>query len=273
MSNGEGSRSVEGDECAECPFMISYATDPSAAAQKRKRDSYDGTGFELANSPFSPTGGPVTDNPMNLYYTVEPRKRWLDLKTYDTFRLNGVKHSIGHFVKVANKVTVEQQKSRSNQETNYTKPGDYWVAHILEIRGSDEHHIYIRVYWMYWPDDLPSRTLIDRKYVQGRQPYHGADELIATNHMEVINVASVTEPAIVKQSIESDNEEPGANIDEKGHKKAAGPKPYVGLFEADLKTQCSPPVWEIRDLRRNGGADDETWTEGVHCLLCGVLVM
>ncbi|EXA30255.1 hypothetical protein FOVG_18345 [Fusarium oxysporum f. sp. pisi HDV247] len=207
MSNGEGSRSVEGDECAECRFMISYATDPSAAAQKRKRDSHDGTGFELANSPFSPTGGHVNDNPMNLYYTVEPRKRWLDLKTYDTFRLNGVKHSIGHFVKVANKVTVEQQQSRSNQETNYTKPGDYWVAHVLEIRGSDEHHIYIRVYWMYWPDDLPSRTLIDRKYVQGRQPYHGADELIATNHMEVINVASVTEPAIVKQLIESDNEE------------------------------------------------------------------
>ncbi|KAF5704669.1 hypothetical protein FMUND_12397 [Fusarium mundagurra] len=328
MSNGERSRSVDGDDYAECPFMISYPTDPSAAARKRKGDSHDDKRFKLATYPFSQTGRPVTNNPMNIYYAVEPRKQWLDLKKFKSFLLNRVDYYVGHFVKVANKATVEQQKSRSNQETNYTKPGDYWVAYILEIRASDKHHIYILVYWMYWPDDLPSGARIDRKYVQGRQPYHGANELIATNHMEVINVASITEPVVVEQLIESNDEEPGANIDvrevqhlidiglketradghthvdvrepllksetstpmltsfksknprivhdikKKGHKKkVAGRKPYVGLFEADLKTQCSPPVWEIRDLRRNGGANHDTWTEEVHCLLCGGLVM
>ncbi|KAF5966793.1 hypothetical protein FCOIX_12317 [Fusarium coicis] len=322
MSNGDRSRSVEGDDYAECPFTISYPTDPSAAARKRKRDIHDGTPFKLAKSPFSKAGGPVTNNPMNLYYTVEPRKKWLDLKTFTTFLLNSVEYGVGHFVKVANKATVEQQKSRSNQETNYTKPGDYWVAYILEIRASDENHIYILVYWMYWPDDLPSGARIDRKYVQGRQPYHGANELIATNHIykqRVINgqrPEEVTHPlspidtkvrevqhlidtglketqaddhthldlreTLLKTetstplltSFKSKNPRIVHDLKKKGHKKkAAGRKPYVGLFEADLKTQCTPPVWEIRDLRRNGRADDDTWTEEVHCLLCGGLVM
>ncbi|KAG4269105.1 hypothetical protein FPRO04_12228 [Fusarium proliferatum] len=379
MSNGERSSSVEGGDYAECPFTISYSTDPSAAAKKRKRENYDGTRFKLAKSPFSQTGGPVTDNLMNLYYTVEPEKQWQDLGKFSSFLLNEVNYPVKSFIKVANKATVEQQKSRSNQETNNTEPGDYWVAYILEIRASDKHHVYILVYWMYWPDELPAGARIGRKVVQGRQPYHGANELIASNCMDVINAASVTGPAIVEQLIESNNEEPVrrwckcqsyANPDEifigctnpgcmewmhlkcmvhdilvkvyeqrvnigqrpeggthplstidtkgrevqhlidicpketragnhtrmdvretivktetstpmltsfkykKGRKKeAAGPKPYEGLFEADLKTQCSPPVWEIRDLRKNGGAEDGKSTEAVHCLQCGVLVM
>jgi hypothetical protein len=64
------------------------------------------------------------------------------------------------------------------------KSDDDWVARILEIRASDEHHVYARVYWMYWPDELPEGTLDGKKYVRGRQPYHGNNELIASNHSE-----------------------------------------------------------------------------------------
>jgi hypothetical protein len=62
------------------------------------------------------------------------------------------------------------------------KSGDDWVARILEIRASDEHHVYARVYWMYWPHELPQGTHDGKKTVQGRQPYHGMNELIASNH-------------------------------------------------------------------------------------------
>lgn len=58
---------------------------------------------------------------------------------------------------------------------------DDWVARILEIRASDEHHVYARVYWMYWPDELPPGTQDGKKHVSGRQPYHGRNELIASN--------------------------------------------------------------------------------------------
>jgi hypothetical protein len=62
------------------------------------------------------------------------------------------------------------------------KSDDDWVARILEIRASDEHHVYARVYWMYWPDELPQGTQDGKKVIQGRQPYHGMNELVASNH-------------------------------------------------------------------------------------------
>ncbi|KAH7118436.1 hypothetical protein EDB81DRAFT_628231, partial [Dactylonectria macrodidyma] len=56
------------------------------------------------------------------------------------------------------------------------------VACILEIRAADEHHVFARVYWMYWPDELPPGTLEGKKSIRGRQPYHGRSELIVSDH-------------------------------------------------------------------------------------------
>jgi hypothetical protein len=72
-----------------------------------------------------------------------------------------------------------------------SKSDDDWVARILEIRASDEHHVYARVYWMYWPDELPQGTHDGKKLVQGRQPYHGTSELIASNHSKSDAVTAV----------------------------------------------------------------------------------
>jgi hypothetical protein len=68
-------------------------------------------------------------------------------------------------------------------DKNAKRTVDAWVARILEIRASDEHHVYARVYWMYWPEELPPGVLPDGKRTPaGRQPYHGKSELIASNH-------------------------------------------------------------------------------------------
>ena len=92
------------------------------------------------------------------------------------------------FIYVANESTIERQKAIANKDqvTPRKKSDDDWVARILEIRASDEHHVYARVYWMYWPDELPHGTLDGKKMVQGRQPYHGANELIASNHSKYL---------------------------------------------------------------------------------------
>jgi len=90
---------------------------------------------------------------------------------------------------------------------------------------------------MYWPDELPAGTTDGRKYVQGRQPYHGAHELIASNHstsfflvffffslpvglipslnanrgcasaVDIINVVSVTAMAHVNHWVEENDDE------------------------------------------------------------------
>ncbi|KAL5903056.1 hypothetical protein ACKVV7_011364 [Pyricularia oryzae] len=82
-----------------------------------------------------------------------------------------------------------------------------WVARILEIRAADEHHVYARVYWMYWPNELPEHTMDGRKYPRGQQPYHGRSELVASNHMDVINVVSITGQAHVNQMVEHDEDD------------------------------------------------------------------
>jgi hypothetical protein len=87
---------------------------------------------------------------------------------------------------VANESTIERQRDLRSEvllgKKQRKRSDDDWVARILEIRASDEHHVYARVYWMYWPDELPAGTTAGKKYVQGRQSYHGHNELIASNH-------------------------------------------------------------------------------------------
>lgn len=92
------------------------------------------------------------------------------------------------FIYVANDSSIERQKAVNNNEPvpPRKKTEDDWVARILEIRASDEHHVYARVYWMYWPDELPPGTQDGKKIVQGRQPYHGMNELVASNHSKYI---------------------------------------------------------------------------------------
>ena len=101
--------------------------------------------------------------------------------------VNGTKYFSEGFIYVANDSSVERQKALTEGEAQLgpvKKSDDDWVARILEIRASDEHHVYARVFWMYWPDELPPGTQDGKKTVQGRQPYHGMNELIASNHSE-----------------------------------------------------------------------------------------
>jgi hypothetical protein len=99
---------------------------------------------------------------------------------------------------------------------------EFWVAKILEIRAKDEDHAYARViandhsimleltplqvYWMYWPDDLP--MLRDCSVTAtGRRNYHGKYELIASNHMEILNVCTFAGLASVSLWQETDDDE------------------------------------------------------------------
>lgn len=79
---------------------------------------------------------------------------------------------------------------------------------------------------MYWPDELPVGTVDGKKTVEGRQPYHGQNELIASNHskcqnpceishdlkltlaaVDIINVVSVTQQATVNQVTDENDDQ------------------------------------------------------------------
>ena len=61
------------------------------------------------------------------------------------------------------------------------------TARILEIRALNPQNVYVRVYWLYRPEEIPG----------GRQPYHGRRELIASNHMEIVDALRCIKPVDV----------------------------------------------------------------------------
>lgn len=63
----------------------------------------------------------------------------------------------------------------------------HWFARVLEVRAANPAHVYLRVFWLYRPEDLPG----------GRKPHHGQSELIVSNHMEIIEVQCVESMADV----------------------------------------------------------------------------
>ncbi|PON20161.1 hypothetical protein TGAM01_v210983 [Trichoderma gamsii] len=100
---------------------------------------------------------------------------------------------------------MERQNSLFAGASEVGNKANYWVAQILEVRASDVFHVYARVYWMYWPEELPVGTLDGKRKIAGRQPYHGQHELVASNHMDIINVESVVMGVNVKQWIETND--------------------------------------------------------------------
>ncbi|KAG5924955.1 hypothetical protein E4U61_004858 [Claviceps capensis] len=215
------SRPISEENRADCPFSITTVAAPNHEnrghiSKKRERDGHThGTAAKSSKkelvqvSPFEPKGKFKSSQSMNLVYTVEPQKQWLEMTRYNSFVLNGFKYSHDEFVYVTNDTTIELQKATAkNADGGATlQSTDYWVARILEVRASDELHVYARVYWMYSPDEIPAGTSDGRKTIAGRQPYHGQNELLASNHMDVINVVSVAMKATVHHWIESDDDE------------------------------------------------------------------
>ena len=58
---------------------------------------------------------------------------------------------------------------------------NFWPAKVLEVRASDAQHVYLRVIYLYWPEELP----------MGRQDYHGKSEVIMSNYMEIMDAMTV----------------------------------------------------------------------------------
>jgi hypothetical protein len=193
MASRKHSRSVPEENRIGCPFTISYP--PSTRAnqgqkgKKRKRDSQDNEKKgQFQMSPFSPTGKFKNNSTIDLHYAVEPRKKWMKMTRYNSFVrkyrpsvvsdnqadryiiVNETKYYSEEFVLVANESTIEQHKAAlGGPNVGLAKKSDSdWVARILEIRASDEHHVYARIYWIYSPDELPPGTADGKKSVQGR---------------------------------------------------------------------------------------------------------
>ncbi|KAI1390088.1 uncharacterized protein F4822DRAFT_437131 [Hypoxylon trugodes] len=227
---------------AECPFSVCHP-DPNGKEKNAKRrrqesEEHPQPKILLQPSPFAFSGEfKDPNNTMDRHYQVQPYQKWMDMTRYNSFVLNGVKYFSEGFIYVANNSTIERQKNPGEASQPRKKSDDDWVARILEIRASDEHHVYARVYWMYWPDELPPGTHDGKRCITGRQWYHGANELIASNHMDVINVVSVTAAATVNQWDENNEDEVQAAL----YWRQAFDVRSLELSSAELRCKCNRP--------------------------------
>ncbi|RYP54115.1 hypothetical protein DL768_001117 [Monosporascus sp. mg162] len=164
---------------------VNYATVPSLASAgsyvthvRRARGGslanpyWNGeSGFEISvtypdsNEQEMPQSGiqPSTFSPLGeFHYQIQPSKEWNNMRQYSSFSYKDSNYFEKDFVFVNSEGLQLSEKSDEDL-----------VAKILEIRASDEHHIYARVCW-YSPDELPS----------GRQSYQGQHEVIALNRSD-----------------------------------------------------------------------------------------
>ncbi|OMP87498.1 hypothetical protein BK809_0007585 [Diplodia seriata] len=124
------------------------------------------------------------DESLQTLYTVEPAKWWDDTRRYRKFTIANESFRSGDAVYV---------KPAADEAPE--GPLESWVAKVLEVRAASEQHVFLRVFWMYRPEDLPG----------GRRPYHGANEVIASNRMQIIDALTVNGKADLKHWAEDDD--------------------------------------------------------------------
>lgn len=141
------------------PFQI--VTRP--LSQKRKREAEPA--HEQINS-FDPR--------LSVHYEVKPGPTWDSLRRYKKFTVVSESIAVGECVLVAH-------GSLDTSKPNEIDVSEQWKAQVLDVRALDSEHVYVRVAWLNRPEDLES----------GRRPYHGKNELIPTNELDIIDAGSV----------------------------------------------------------------------------------
>ena len=100
--------------------------------------------------------------------------------------------------------TIVYVRGENTKITNIHEPNDhaFWVARILQVRAKNAQNVYALVAWLYWPEELPG---LKGRREPGAQPYHGKNELVASNYMDVLDVLSFAGKADVSHFLEEDD--------------------------------------------------------------------
>ncbi|KXT07631.1 hypothetical protein AC578_10121 [Pseudocercospora eumusae] len=154
------------------PFTVKTA----APSKKRKRDGL----VQVQDDLF--------EDRLSVQYEVAPRDKWESLRRYKKFTVGQESIATGQCIYV---------KADESDDPNMNA-AEQWKAKVLEVRALDSEHVYIRVAWLNRPEDLP----------HGRQPYHGKNELIPTNQMDVIDAMAVNGSFEVVHWDDKDEESP-----------------------------------------------------------------
>ncbi|RTE68206.1 hypothetical protein BHE90_017416 [Fusarium euwallaceae] len=150
---------------------------PSKCRRKSRRGSSSVGAEATKQQPF-----PFSSSKVSHRYRVLPAAQWSGLQSYRCFLFRGTRFRLGDFVRVANRLA-SQDSPTEHAVMDPKRPERDWIAYILEIRAADPYHVFARVYWMYWPEDIPKRVVRDLTRSHGPEIFHRSHEVIASNHI------------------------------------------------------------------------------------------
>ena len=156
------------------PFTVRTAKLPPTDSKKRKRDQ----NLLLQEDLF--------EDRLSCLYGVEPLDKWESLRRYKKFTVGTESIATGQCVLI----------KQDDEEEATLDLAVQWKAKVLEVRALDPEHVFIRVAWLNRPEDFDN----------SRQDYHGANELIPTNRMDVIDAMSVNGSFDIVKWDDSDND-------------------------------------------------------------------
>ncbi|KAK5120438.1 hypothetical protein LTR85_006377 [Meristemomyces frigidus] len=108
---------------------------------------------------------------LDVNYEIKPANNWESLRRYKKFTVGSESIAVGECILVKHDDSEDPKIDTAVQ----------WKARVLEVRALDSEHVYVRVSWLNRPEDLDT----------GRKAYHGKNELIPTNQMDIIDAMAV----------------------------------------------------------------------------------
>ncbi len=92
-------------------------------------------------------------------------------------------YSAGHIVYVNRHLPIPPAPATdaSEDEKLAFDRQNFWVGLVSEFRAANQEKVWVKLFWLYWPEELP----------MGRQPYHGKRELVLSNHVDIIEAQSI----------------------------------------------------------------------------------
>lgn len=172
-------------------WTITYPTKPGKVSSAKNRAIW--TGADEHISPFHAKG--AAEDALNCKYVVK-QPAWKEMKEYKKFIVDNEKYSSGDYVYVLPPTLTRVSEPKDK---------DFWIAMILEIRAADASNVFVLVVWLYWPEQLIGAHVGKEKAEGGARAYHGKSELIASNHLEILNVHSFAGKATVEHWLEEDD--------------------------------------------------------------------
>ncbi|EXJ88251.1 hypothetical protein A1O1_05181 [Capronia coronata CBS 617.96] len=191
-SAANGTDGADGSETIEAELGDEFTVECPARPKRGKAAATDSVYVERDSPSLAPH--------LSIEFAVRPGQKWAGLSRFRNAKFKNpmtVIYSAGQVVYINRHSPIPPPPpadASDDEKLQYDKE-NFWVGLIAEFRAESHAKVFARVFWFYWPEELP----------MGRQPYHGKHELILSNYTDIIEAHSIASHAEMSTWDENDD--------------------------------------------------------------------